>query len=185
METERLILRTARCGDEKDLMEIRNSEYVLKYNCMSKLTAEHLQEQVEKDMKSDDTFYIELKDNHKIIGMIGIEADSLRYGVNSLCLSYYLGEEYSSKGYMTEALRKIIRYAFEEKHVDVISVRVFKDNMASRRLVEKLGFTNEGCIRRCVKGYGDIIHDDMIFSILKEEYGMSGCNAAPLPAQFS
>lgn len=171
METERLVLRAARCGDEEDLLKIRNSEYVLMYNCMTKLTAEKLREQIAKDMKSDDTFYIELKESHKIIGVIGLEADSLRYGVNSLCISYYLGEEYSSRGYMTEALREIIRYYFEEKHTEVISVRVFKDNMPSRRLVEKLGFINEGCIRRCVRGYGDIIYDDMIYSILKEEYG--------------
>lgn len=170
METERLILRTARNGDEKDLFQIRNSDYVLKYNCMKKLTIEQMQERVERDIKSGDVFYMELKENHKIIGVIGLEEDSLRYGINSLSLSYYLGEEYSSKGYMTEALREIIRYAFEEKNVDVVSVRVFKDNMTSRRLVEKLGFVNEGCIRRCVRGYGDIIYDDMIYSILKEEY---------------
>ncbi|MBH1941601.1 GNAT family N-acetyltransferase [Mobilitalea sibirica] len=172
METERLILRAARPGDVNEIFELRNSEYVLKYNCMSKLTAEEVQEMVIKDMESDSVYYIELKDAQKIIGVIGIDPDTLRYGVNSLSASYYLGEEYSSKGYMTEALREIIRYVFEEKQTEVLSVRVFKDNMASRRLVEKLGFINEGCIRRCVKGYQDIIYDDMIYSILKEEYEM-------------
>lgn len=170
METERLILRKARAEDDKEIFEMRNSEYVLKYNCMSKITIEKLQEQVTKDMESNNVFYIERKENQKTIGVIDLNADTLRYGVNSLCISYYLGEEYAFKGYMTEALREIIRYVFEERQAEVLSVRVFKDNMASRRLVEKLGFINEGCIRRCVKGYQDIIYDDMIYSILKEEY---------------
>ena len=170
METERLILRAARLQDAEDMLELRNSEYVLKYNCMSKVSIEQLQEQVKKDMESSSTFYIELKENNKPIGAIDIDTDTLRYQVNSLCISYYLGEEYSSQGYMTEALREIIRYAFEERQAEVLSVRVFKDNIASRRLAEKLDFVYEGCIRRCIKGYEGIIYDDMIYSILKEEY---------------
>ncbi len=170
METERLIIRTARLEDAEDMLEIRNSEYVLKYNCMSKLSLEQMQEQVRKEMETPNTFYMELKENHKAIGLIGLEHDSLRYGVNSLCISYYLGEEYSSKGYMTEALREIIRYVFEERQADVLSVRVFKDNLASRRLVEKQGFVNEGCLLKCVKAYQDVVYDDMIYSILREEY---------------
>ena len=178
METERLILRAAIPGDEKEIFELRNSEYVLKYNCMSKITIEKLQEQITKDMESSSVFNIELKENNKIIGVIDLDADTLRYGVNSLSISYYLGEYYSSKGYMTEALREIIRYVFEERQAEVLCVRVFKDNMASRRLVEKLGFINEGCIRRGVKGYQDIIYDDMIYSILKEEYEIQSSNIA-------
>ncbi len=170
METSRLILRKAKPGDENDLFEIRNSEYVLKYNCMKKLSLEELREQLRKDMEEEDIFYIELKQNNKVIGEIGLTPDSLRYGVNSLCVSYYLGEDYSSKGYMTEALEEIIRYVFEDKQADVLAVRLFKENTASEKLVEKVGFVHEGCIRSCVKGYQDIVYHDMVYSILKEEY---------------
>ncbi len=170
MQTERLLIRGVLPGDEKDLFEIRNSEFVLKYNCMKKITMEELQEQIVKDMESRDTYCIVLKENNKVIGMVEISLDTLRYGVNAQGLSYYLGEQYTSKGYMSEALREVIRYAFEERNVDVLSVRLFKANEASRRLVEKLGFVHEGCIRRGVKGYQDIIYDDMIYSMLREEY---------------
>ena len=170
METERLVLRRAETRDADEIFHIRNSDYVLKYNCMPELSIEKLREEVAKDMESNDVFYIELKDNKKTIGVIGLDVDSLRYKVDSWTISYYLGEEYSSKGYMTEALREMISYVFEERQADVLSVRVFKDNLASRRLVEKLGFVNEGCIRRCVKNHQGIIHDDMIYSILKDEY---------------
>ncbi|MDF2487222.1 MAG: hypothetical protein K0R46_3390 [Herbinix sp.] len=170
METERLILRVAKPGDEEDLFEIRNSEFVLKYNCMKIITKEELQEQITKDMESEDTYCIELKESSKVIGKVDIDPDTLRYGVKALGLSYYLGEEYSSKGYMTEALKEMIRYAFEERQAEVLSVRLFKDNGASGRLAEKLGFVYEGCIRRGVKGHQDIIYDDMIYSILREEY---------------
>jgi RimJ/RimL family protein N-acetyltransferase len=123
-----------------------------------------------KDMESKDIYCIVLKENGKVIGMIDLEPDGLRYGVNALVISYYLGEQYASKGYMTEALREMIRYVFDERGVDVLAVRAFRDNEASGRLIEKLGFIYEGCIRRGVKGYQDIIYDDMIYSMLQEEY---------------
>jgi len=170
VETERLILRAPKPGDEEEFLAIRNSEFVLKYNCMPKVTIEELLEKTTEKMEEGEVFYLELKENGKVIGFIGLNPDTLRYRVNSICISYYLGEDYSRKGYMTEALEEIIRYVFEEKQVDVLSARVFKENIASRRLVEKLGFVNEGCIRRCVKAYQDIIYDDMVYSILREEY---------------
>ena len=170
METERLYLRGSQPGDEEDLYEIRNSEFVLKYNCMKRITLEELQDEIQKDMESKDTYCIVLKENLKVIGKVDIDPDTLRYGVNALGISYYLGEQYAAKGIMTEALREIIRYVFEERSVEVLSVRAFRDNEASRRLIEKLGFIREGCIRRGVKGYQDIIYDDVIYSILREEY---------------
>lgn len=170
METERLIIRGAKSDDASDIYKIRNSEYVLKYNAMKALTFEEVMEEVVKDSASSDAFYLELKETESVIGTIYLEQDTLRYGVNSLGLSYYLCEDYSSKGYMTEALRKILQYVFEERGAEVLTVRAFKDNVASIRLIEKLGFTYEGCLRKCVKGYQDIIYDDMVFSMLKEEY---------------
>ncbi len=174
METERLLLRRVLPGDEMDLLEIRNSEFVLKYNCMKKVTLEELQSQIVKDMEAEDIYSIVLKENSRVIGMVDISPDTLRYGVNAKGLSYYLGEQYTGKGYMSEALREVIGYAFEELGVEVLSVRIFKANEASKRLIEKLGFVHEGCIRSGVKGYGDIIYDDMIYSMLRVEYIQSG-----------
>lgn len=170
METERLILRGVQPGDEKDLFEIRNDEFVLRYNCMKPITMEELAEQIRKDRESEGIFSIELKESKRVIGMIDVDQDTLRYGVKALGLSYYLGEAYSSKGYMTEALREIMRHGFEDRGAEVLSIRAFKDNIASIKLAEKLGFVNEGCIRHGVKGYKDIIYDDMIYSILRKEY---------------
>ena len=170
METERLTIRNAKPIDVDDIFEMRSSEFVLKYNAMETMTYEQAKAQVDKDTMSENVFYLELKDAGKVIGTIYLEEDSLRYGVNSISLSYYLNENYARKGYMTEAMGRIIKYIFDIRQVDVISARVFSENIASQRLLKKLGFVNEGCIRRCVKGYKDVIYDDLIFSMLREEY---------------
>ena len=36
-------------------------------------------------------------------------------------------------------------------------------------LIEGLGFEREGVLRKCVKGYQDVIYDDIVYSLLKED----------------
>ena len=90
--------------------------------------------------------------------------------MDSLCLSYYLAQAHAGKGYMTEALEAVLAYLFRERKPDVISARALSVNAASIGLLEKLGFVREGCLRRGVRGYGDVLHDDVLFSILKEDF---------------
>lgn len=51
----------------------------------------------------------------------------------------------------------------------MILAKVFKENKDSAKLLERLHFTYEGCIIKCVKGYNDIIYDDLLFSLFKDE----------------
>ncbi|WMJ23733.1 GNAT family N-acetyltransferase [Paludicola sp. MB14-C6] len=170
MQTDRLNIRQATIEDFNDYIEMRNSEYVLQYNAMKKLTDEQAMKNLKEYSNSENAFLLHLRENNKVIGAVFFEEDALRYGVNSICLAYFLNEKYASNDYMTEALSCILEFLFEIKKVDVVSARVFAENEASKALLQKLGFIKEGCIRKCVKGYRDIIFDDFIFSILKEEY---------------
>ncbi len=170
METERLIIRKAQQSDVNEFLKIHNSEFVLKYNACrpyGEEEAPHILKTYEED---EGTFFIEYKKNHQFIGSISVESDSLRHGVNSVCLSYFLGEDYTRLGLMKEALNQIIEYCFNTQNVDIISARVFSLNIASQKLLESLNFQLEGCIRQCVKGHHDIIYDDCIYSLLKCEY---------------
>lgn len=170
IETDRLILRNAKPEDAAELLEIRNSEFVMQYNCMKVFTPDDAAKEIEKDALSDKMIYMELKETGALIGIISLDDDTLRHRVNSLTLAYYLGENYASKGYMTEALRDVVEYAFEELGVEVLAARVFSENEASLKLIKGLGFKHEGTLRHCVKGHDDLVHDDMVFSIIKEDY---------------
>ena len=168
--TERLILRNAEINDVTTIHKLMNSEFIMKYNVMEQISIEEVENVVMRNMKDRNTFYIVLPSTNEVIGVITLAKDSLRYGVNSLMLEYYLDEPYTRQGYMSEALNYLMNYAFDILKVELISARAFKDNIASCTLLKKLGFTHEGTLRRCVKAHGGIIYDDMIFSITKEEY---------------
>ena len=84
IETERLVLRNAKPEDAAILYPYRESEFVQRFNAMSSITPEQMDEQVQKDSKTDQAAYIELKENHRTVGAIWMEEDSLRYRANSI-----------------------------------------------------------------------------------------------------
>ncbi len=170
METSRLLLRPPLAGDADAVAAICNSEYVLRCNAAPVLMREQVAADLEKGAAEQSTLLLVEKESGQVIGAVFIGPDTLRYQVDSLCLSYYLAQAHAGKGYMTEALEAVLAYLFRERKPDVISARAFSVNAASIGLLEKLGFVREGCLRRGVRGYGDVLHDDVLFSILKEDF---------------
>ena len=162
---KRIRLRRARAKDWQAIKPIRNSAFVLAYNCMQELNDKQLEEMVSQDAQSANVWYIERLIDSSLIGAIYAGEDSLRFGVNSCEISYYLGEAYSHQGYMSEALEEVIRQLFER--YDCISARAFKDNEASCRLLERLGFQLEGILTQAIRGYGNKVHDDCLYVLKK------------------
>lgn len=81
----------------------------------------------------------------KVIGSLGIEEYSeenypelsSRLGRE---IGYVLSRDYWGKGLMPEAVQAVIRWLFDEEHLDFIIVGHFDWNRQSRRVVEKCGF---------------------------------------------
>lgn len=78
--------------------------------------------------------------------------------------------EHQGNGYMAEAMEAIIDFGFEGVRLNRIEARVHPDNTRALKLVERLGFFQEGRLRRSVFFNGRF-HDQLVFSILKEERG--------------
>lgn len=171
LETARLLLREPMESDAPALLTIRNSAFVQRYNAMRIIDEECLQRQIAKDIENRAALYLVLKDENRLIGGIWFDEDDKRYEVKSKYLSFYLDEPYARKGYMKEALCAVISWLFwGDPTLQVLASSVFSDNIASERLLRSVGFTYEGCIRRCVRDPRGDIHDDKQFSLLREEW---------------
>lgn len=168
--TERLILRKPELKDVDDYMEFVNTEFVNRYNAMSPVTRKRAEALFSEALDDLRVIAIERKETGKVIGMIYTNDDSLRYGVQSQEFSYFLREEEARKGYMKEALTALIEYFFTEEKQDCVAARCFVPNIASQRLLESLGFTRDGVVRKCVKGYQDIVFDDCLYSLMREDW---------------
>ncbi len=84
-------------------------------------------------------------------------------------IGYYLGEDYSSKGIMTNVVKKIAKYIFENFNIIRIYAEPFAENVASRRVLEKAGFKCEAVLKNYIIK-NNKVQDGCIYSILKEEY---------------
>lgn len=73
------------------------------------------------------------------------------------------------RGDTVDAVVSLIRYSFDELGLHLIHAEVLVENEKSRSLLEKLGFQQEGILRQRVYK-GGAFHDQLIFSLLKEEY---------------
>lgn len=81
-------------------------------------------------------------------------------------LGYWLAKPYWGKGLMTEAVKKVTAFAFEEFGLVRISAHVFYFNQGSARVLEKAGFTFEGTLRKHYKKDGKIF-DGKLYSLIK------------------
>lgn len=120
-------------------------------------------------LKSD-TWAIREKETGKIIGSISLENDRRRENVNSKEMGYSLSRRCWGKGYMTEAAKSVMDYGFNEYGLTIMSVCTSPANKRSQRVIEKCGFKYEGTQRRGYHIYDGSDRDNLMFSILREEW---------------
>lgn len=146
MQTSRLILRRFEQRDLDDLFAYASVEGVgEKAGWPHHKTLDESQGILDRFMKSEEVWAIVHKEDNKVIGSIGLHhrPDESSHQKGDLVLGYVLGKGYWGHGYMTEAAQRLIEEAFIQWKVPRIRVAHFKENSASQRVIEKLGFTYE------------------------------------------
>ena len=162
LSTERLLLTPPTAGDAPALTRIQNTDFVLRYNAMELWDEERMRGWIERNAPQQ--IVLRRREDATPIGLVGLAEDSLRYGVDSVELNCYLSEAYARQGYMREALACILDRLFDAG-AERVAARAFAPNVASRRLLESLGFRQEGLLRRAVRGYGGVVFDDTLYSV--------------------
>lgn len=105
---------------------------------------------------------IALKGNSNIIGTIGFNNYQLNHRSN---VGYDLAAAFWGNGYVTEALKEIIKYGFQQLKVNRIEAEVMPENIASARVLEKAGFQKEGLLRDWIF-WNDKHFDVFMYSLL-------------------
>jgi len=83
------------------------------------------------------TWIIILKPENRIVGHIMLKGYPNENG--EVIIGYYMQDEYRCKGYMTEALRELIKWAFLNSDVKYIIADTLKNNRLSQKLLQKIG----------------------------------------------
>ena len=170
IETPRLILRRWQLDDAEDMYEYaKNPNVGPNAGWKPHESVEESREIIKKFLEGNEWAIVD-KDTNKVIGSLGVMKDYKRPIETAFSIGYVLSEDYWGKGLMTEIVKAIIPYVFEDLKAESLSVGHFSFNDKSRRVIEKCGFTYEGTYRRAYPVYSGEIYDELNYSMLKEEY---------------
>ncbi|ABY44003.1 MULTISPECIES: GNAT family N-acetyltransferase [Bacillus] len=173
LETERLLLRELTLLDAEAMFHYFSKESVIRYFGMDAF------ENIEQAKTTIQTFRkrneegsvfrwgIEKKGTDQLIGTCGFHLINKHH--KRAEIGYELDDTHWGQGYATEALQAMLAYGFETLHLIRIAAVVYIENEASRNLLKKAGFQEEGLLRKYMI-QNDVAHDTVVYSLLKEDW---------------
>ncbi|MEG2017781.1 MAG: GNAT family N-acetyltransferase [Clostridium sp.] len=173
LHTERLLLRRITESDVKNIFEIYSDPETARFDwyypieSMDKVTKiiDSFEEGYEE--KEEITWGVVRKDDNKLIGYCCL--GDFQEGSRSCEIGYGFNREYWNKGYGTEAVQIMVKFAFEEMNINRIAGTVTLGNDASIKVLKKCGFQQEGIFSQRTFMKGEFV-DDVILAILMEDY---------------
>lgn len=171
LETERLILRPWSMEDAADMYAYASTPKVGPMaGWKPHESLEESKKIIQMFIADNDSWALELKENHKVVGSLGLHK-SRREGVEfDRLLGYVLAEEYWGQGLMPEAAERAIEYAFMTMKIDKLMVAHFDFNMQSKRVIEKLGFRYLTHIEKSWNRFDGEKLDEEVYLMTREEW---------------
>lgn len=170
-EAQRLVLKTLDRTYAESALDyyLRNKAFLEEWEALRGeefYTRPYQEEQLDKELvniKNGNSFRLWIfkkDDDRRIIGSVGFN-NIVKGAFLSCHLGYKLDKYEVNKGYMTESIQKGIDIMFNEFGLHRIEANIMPKNIRSLRVVEKLGFYNEGMAYKYLKINGkweDHIH---------------------------
>ncbi len=172
LETPRLWLRRMTLADADDIFAYSRDPEVSRHVLWdahrsihdSRAYLRYIQRQYRAGEPS--SWGIESKETGHLIGTIGFMWWNREY--HSAEVGYSLSRAQWNKGLMTEALREVIRFGFDEMALHRIEAQHETDNPSSGRVMEKAGMRKEGVLRGRLFNKGRYV-DVALYAILRDE----------------
>lgn len=176
-ETERLYLRILKPNYARQVLEY----YKRNHNFLKEWEPNHPDDfytiSYQKDMMKYEynlfkkrklvRFWIIKKEDNKVIGNL-CYSNIVMGNFKSCFLGYKLDKDEINKGYMTEAIRKTVNIMFDEYDLHRIEVNIVPRNTRSLKVMEKLGFEEEGYSKRYLEING-VWEDHKHFAIYNDD----------------
>jgi RimJ/RimL family protein N-acetyltransferase len=102
--------------------------------------------------------------------LIGHMVYHLWFAPKTYELGWVFHPDYYNRGYATEAARTLIHHSFATLHAHRVIATCQPENIASWRVMEKLGMRREGWFRQCIYRTETLWWDEYFYAILAEEW---------------
>jgi len=175
LKGELINIRQLRRSDAESITKHANDARVAKYLPMLphpyslKDAHEYINSSFRKARKKTCYYFgIELPESGEIIG--GISLRNINLPDSNAETGYMLGRKFWGRGYASEALQLVLRFAFVELDLHRVYAVVQETNKASIKMLERAGFTHESVMREANR-MNNRWHDVYSYGILKDEFG--------------
>ncbi|MEK6205106.1 MAG: GNAT family N-acetyltransferase [Amylibacter sp.] len=174
IQAEKVLLRPALGADYAQWAQLRSSsraflepwEPTWPRDDLTKSSYRQRIRRYNKDMRDDYAyaFFVFCRRSGKLVG--GLTISNVRRGVAQTCsLGYWVGQSYANQGYMSAAVNAAVAFAFENLRLHRIEAACLPLNGASRKLLLRCGFLQEGYARKYLKINGRW-QDHLLFALL-------------------
>jgi len=173
LETERLILRHITSQDAKAIFRLFSNQKVARYLDFPALKtmgeARNVVDWCDEIWREGTgmRWGITRQGNETLIGTCGFH--NWAPHDSRADIGYDLLPEYWGQGLMREAVSRMIRYGIDELSLHRLQAMVHPENVRSRGLLERLGFTQEGTLREW-RAYRGQFWDEICYSLLEQEW---------------
>lgn len=123
---------------------------------------------VEAEEGTDYSFFVFLRQEQTLVGGITL-SNIRRRAAQFVNLGYWMGQQYAGQGLMTDAVAASLPFVFDTLDLHRVHAAFLPGNIASRRVLEKNGFVEEGFAERYLQIDGRW-EDHVLFGLTKERY---------------
>lgn len=173
INTKRLHLREVRLSDLSVIHQLHSVPEVDQYNTLGIPESESVTEEIlstwinnGKALPRIEYVFVINSIEEEFIGLIALTAINSKF--RSAKIWYKLHPDHWGKGFATEALRKMIEFGFQNLELHRLEAGCAVDNLASYKVMEKVGMTKEGGKRKVLPIRGKWV-DNYEFAILESD----------------
>lgn len=168
IETPRLILRPFQPDDWQAVFGYMSSPVVTTWLPEGSLTADEARAFVAENTMDEPKALAVLPKRGQ--GPIGHMLFHPWFAPRTHEIGWVFAEAHQGQGYATEAARAVLTHAFETLSLHRVIATCQPENIASWRVMEKLGMRREGHFRRCIHRGADLWWDEYFYALLAEEW---------------
>ncbi|GIN60209.1 putative N-acetyltransferase YnaD [Robertmurraya siralis] len=167
IKTNRLLIRNFENNDWQAVHEYTSDCRVMKYIPEGVFTENDTKDFIKKNVgDSAEKFAVVLRDENLVIGHIVFHK---YFGDHTYEIGWVFNPKYYNHGYASEAAQGILKFGFEDMHLHRVIATCQPENIASSRVMEKIGMRKEGYFQKCIPA-GNEWWDEYYYAILKEEW---------------
>ena len=175
IQTDRLYFRQVSTDDIINIHELHSLPETDKFNTLGIPETIQVTEKVINDWlvgqnakpQTSYTFCLDLVDTKQFIGLIALNIGKPNYKTAEVWFKIH--KDFWSKGYTTEALTKLIELGFNDLALHRIEAGCAVENIASSKVLEKVGMKKEGMKRKKLPIRGEW-KDNYFYAILDEDF---------------